>query len=43
MDYETAYFKAIGKLSEAIEILDKLSEELKTAQVEAEERFVEEG
>jgi len=39
-DYKTMYFNLSGTLANTVEVLDKLSEDLKVAQVKAEEIFI---
>lgn len=41
VDYKTMYFHLSGKLANAIEALDRLSENLKEAQRQEENEFIE--
>ena len=41
MDYKEMYFEMSGKLADAIDMLEKIADELKTMQLEAENKFIE--
>lgn len=39
-DYKTMYYKLAAKMADAMETLDKVSDDLKAAQLEAEELYM---
>jgi len=39
-DFEKMYFKLAGKIADAIETLDKVSRDLKVAQIEGEDMYI---
>lgn len=39
-DYRTMYFKLAAKIADTIETLDKISQDLRVAQIETEEMYI---